>query len=94
MSIVVFLFLLNIFIITVSLFIQAYRNDELVDPLSDPGNVDIMLDVNFEELTARAMQSSYGKIEFERRKEKKTKRISSILISSFLWTNATRNFSI
>ena len=71
MSIVVFLFLLIIFIITVSLFIQAYRNDELVDPLSDPGNVDIMSDVNFEELTARAMQSSYGKIEFERRKEKK-----------------------
>jgi SAM-dependent MidA family methyltransferase len=42
------------------LFIQAFRKDEIVDPLSDPGNVDIISDVDFEELTTRGMQIPHG----------------------------------
>ncbi|CAF0890222.1 unnamed protein product [Rotaria sp. Silwood1] len=35
---------------------RAFRKDELVDPLSDPGNIDITSDVDFEELSMRGMQ--------------------------------------
>ncbi|CAF1088245.1 unnamed protein product [Adineta ricciae] len=35
----------------------AFRKDELVDPLSDPGNVEIVADVDFKELYERGMQT-------------------------------------
>ncbi|CAF3655765.1 unnamed protein product [Rotaria sordida] len=35
---------------------RAFRKDEIVDPLSDPGNIDIVSDVDFEELSKRGMQ--------------------------------------
>jgi SAM-dependent MidA family methyltransferase len=44
------------------LFIKAFRKDEIVDPLSDPGNVDITSDVDFEELSERGMQVPNGNI--------------------------------
>ncbi|CAF2163809.1 unnamed protein product [Rotaria magnacalcarata] len=37
---------------------RAFRKDEIVDPLSDPGNVDMTSDVDFEELSIRGMQVS------------------------------------
>ncbi|CAF4339220.1 unnamed protein product [Rotaria socialis] len=37
---------------------RAFRKDEIVDPLSDPGNVDMTSDVDFEELSMRGMQVS------------------------------------
>ncbi|CAF5011259.1 unnamed protein product [Rotaria socialis] len=41
---------------------RAFRKDEIVDPLSDPGNVDMTSDVDFEELSMRGMQVSNGNI--------------------------------
>jgi SAM-dependent MidA family methyltransferase len=41
--------------------LQAFRKDELVDPLSDPGNIDIVSDVDFQELTTSGMQIPYSK---------------------------------
>ncbi|CAF3696380.1 unnamed protein product [Adineta steineri] len=35
---------------------RAFRKDELIDPLSDPGNADIIADVDFEELSTRGME--------------------------------------
>ncbi|UJR10386.1 hypothetical protein I4U23_014591 [Adineta vaga] len=35
---------------------RAFRKDELVDPLADPGNVDIVADVDFEQLSIHGMQ--------------------------------------
>ena len=42
---------------------QAFRKDEIVDPLSDPGNIDITSDIDFEELSVRGMQVPHGKID-------------------------------
>jgi SAM-dependent MidA family methyltransferase len=43
--------------------IKAFRKDEIVDPLSDPGNIDIISDVDFQELTTSGMLIPYGKID-------------------------------
>ncbi len=43
-------------------FLKAFRKDEIIDPLSDPGNADIMSDVDFEELSIRGMQVPNGNI--------------------------------
>ena len=50
--------------VDIRLFLQAFRKDELVDPLSDPGNIDIVSDVDFEELTEQGMLVPHGEIDF------------------------------
>ena len=41
-------------------FLQGFRKHEVVDALSDPGNIDITADVDFEELALSGSQISNG----------------------------------
>jgi len=45
----------------VNIFLQGFRKHEVVDALSDPGNIDITADVDFEELALSGTQISNGK---------------------------------
>ncbi len=44
------------------LLIQGFHKHQVVDALSDPGNIDITSDVDFEELALSGAQISNGKI--------------------------------
>ena len=51
------------------IFLQGFCKHEVVDALSDPGNIDITADVDFEELALSGSQISNGKILFDRTME-------------------------